>query len=141
MKKNKKGRLPSYATPRALEFQKLAFEGFQTVVNGKQSLDEWLVDMDPVAKKYRCRLVIVMWPRAAPLPPGFATLSLDGWLCDLDFCFDQPPYSVSVVRQPGAPEWMSNPEAVLFERSKLDHLEEIATQPKGISFCGNRAGI
>ncbi len=131
MKKNRKqkGKVATYATREAIEFQKLTMEGFRTVIDGKQSLEEWLVDLDPVAKKYRCRLVIVMWPASAPLGADLPTLNLDGWLCDLDFCFQQPPYSVSVLRQPGPPEWMSKPEAVLYGRSQMDQLEAEATEP------------
>jgi len=82
--------------------------GFESVIEGTTSLDDWLVDLAPVAEEMHSRLVVVMWPVGSSTGnfPEQAFPKLDGWFVDLDICYDEAPFNVSARRQPSAPSWV-----------------------------------
>lgn len=113
MKKRLSKRQIKEYVQRAEEFQFLAMAGFEHVMNGDVTLEEWLQDLQPVAVEYRARLLLVMWPQTAPLPQGVPLIpSHDGWWVDFDVVLDEPPFTVTSIRQPSAPAWLSKPDLI-----------------------------
>jgi len=111
-KKPSKRQMKEYME-RAQDFQFLALADFHCVSEGSMTFDEWLQDLQPVAEKYRARLLVVMWPQSAPLPQGVPLMqSHDGWWVDLDIVLDESPYTVTSIHQPSAPAWLSSPDLI-----------------------------
>lgn len=81
-----------------------AHAGLESVLAGEHTLEEWLVDVEPFIRAHECRLVVVRWPASMDM-----VLKGHAFSYDLDFCFNEPPYTVSMVEQPGPPSWMSEP--------------------------------
>jgi hypothetical protein len=113
MKKQPSKRQIKEYLERAKDFQFLALLGWECVEKGEITFDDWLRDLQPVAEKYRARLLVVMWPASVPLPHGVPSMPChDGWRLDLDIVLDVPPYTVTSIRQPSTPESMSRPDLI-----------------------------
>jgi hypothetical protein len=69
------------------------------VLEGTATLEEFMIDTDQLCRDARCRIVVTRWP--APLDE---VLQGRAFRVDLDFCFDEPPFTVSLVEQNGPPE-------------------------------------